>query len=320
MSELIETDRGKGTFVSIGNGTQDFSRLLEEVKCIAERLPQPVAVQHGWTHFKADGIECFDFVGEEEFLARLKACAVFITHGGAGSVFSAIRFGKKAVVVPRRREHNEIVDNHQLAFTEELSRQGKIIPVEKIALLEAAVGIALKSPFLEEKIQSGVDPLAVIGSAVHQYARTNNDTICLVTPSGGHLTEIRMLGEIYRSRPHYYIMNTPIVEPEDMNGRTILVSFSIRDIKFFINMWEAFKILRRIKPKVILTTGGGFSVAFAAVGKILKVPTVYIETAAKVHTPTVTGRIMYHLADRFFYQWRQVEPHFPRGEYVGLLL
>jgi hypothetical protein len=29
---------------------------------------------------------------------------------------------------------------------------------------------------------------------------------------------------------------------------------------------------------------------------------------------------MYRLAERFFYQWPYLEPFFPKGEYVGLIL
>lgn len=309
-----------GTFVSIGNGTQDFSRLLDEVRRIAAELPQPVVVQHGRTPFESDALPHFAFTDEAGFLDHLSNCSLFITHGGGGSVFSAIKLGKKPVVVPRLKSFDEIVDDHQVAFAKELHRQGMIVPVYDVANLKAAVDAAMENPQLPRRQTEAVDAIKMIAEAVSEFARLDSDPICLVTPSGGHLTEIRALKAVYKDHPHRFVINTAIVEPEDMRGKTHYITLSERDWKLILNIFEAFKILRRQKPKVILTTGGAFSVAFTLIGKLLGIPTVYIETVAKVTIPTVTGRFMYHLADRFFYQWPYLEKFFPKGRYIGLIL
>ncbi len=308
------------TFVSIGNGTQDFSRLLHEVVRIADQLPQPVVVQHGRTPFESDVTTHFEFADEASFLEKLAACTVFITHGGGGSVFSAIKLGKKPIVVPRRLVHDEIVDDHQLAFTEELTRLGKIIPVYDVAHLKEAVAALLADPALPDGVNDTAHAHACVRDAVAQFVHGSSSRIALVTPSGGHLTEIRELAAAYSAYSHFFVINVPIIEPDDMKGRTIVISLSQRDWKFFLNIWEAFQILRRERPRVILTTGGGFSVAFALVGKLLRIPTIYVETVAKVNVPTATGRVMYWIADRFFYQWPYLKRYFPKGEYIGLVL
>jgi beta-1,4-N-acetylglucosaminyltransferase len=308
------------TFVSIGNGTQSFIRLLDEIKRIAHRLPQPIVVQHGRTSFEADGIETFDFADEARFLELLAGCTVFITHGGGGSVFSALKFGKKPIVVPRRVGFDEIVDDHQMAFTKELARLGKIIPVYDITSLEQSITALLADPSLPDGGSDKTSAHVRVSEAVAEFAPLGTAKVCLVTPSGGHLTEIRELNSAYCNHPHFFVINVPIVESDDMKGRTFVISLSQRDLKFFVNLWEAFKILRSERPEVILTTGGGFSVAFALVGKLLGIPTIYVETVAKVNVPTATGKVMYWIADRFFYQWPYLERFFPKGEYIGLVL
>lgn len=309
-----------GTFVSIGNGTQPFTRLLDEIKRIHKDLPQPVVVQHGRTPFESDCIEHFDFTDEAGFVDRLERCELFITHGGGGSVFSAIKLSKKPVVVPRLKAFDEIVDDHQIAFARELERQDLIVPAYDIADLSAACARASKSPRLPPRDSSSTEAVRQIGAAVAALAPDRADPICLVTPSGGHLTEVRALKAAYEDHPHHFVINVDIVEPEDMRGRTTVITVSQRDLKFFVNLYEAWQILRAQKPKVILTTGGGFSVAFTLVGKLLGIPTIYIETVAKVNIPTVTGRFMYPLADRFFYQWPYLKEFFPKGQYIGLIL
>lgn len=308
-----------GTFVSIGNGTQSFARLLDEIKAVADRLPQPVIVQHGRTPFESQAIEHFAFTDEDGFKRRLRDCDLFITHGGGGSVFAAIREAKRPVVVPRRKAFDEIVDDHQLAFTAELARQGNIEPVFDVGDLLAAVSRALANPLPASDDGQGAQAVAIIERCVHELS-SDDSPILLVTPSGGHLSEMRSLAAVYEHRPHHFVINTPVVQTREMKGRTSIISLSQRDLKFFVNMWEAFQIMRREKPGVMLTTGGGFSVAFALIAKVFRIPVVYVETVAKVDVPTVTGRFMYYLADRFFYQWRQLERFFPKGRFIGLVL
>jgi beta-1,4-N-acetylglucosaminyltransferase len=307
------------TFVTTGNGVQSFSRLLDEIKRIAPQLPQPVIVQHGKTVFSADGIQSFDLVDLLTFQKLLNDCKVLITHGGAGSVFGALKIGKKPVVVPRMKKFDEIIDDHQITFAEELQRQGKVVAVHDVSQLLAAVQDVQANPTIPDRAKEYVDPLLMIGETLKKYAPKTMDKICLVTPPGGHLDEIRFLSSLFKDHPHFYILNTSIIEPVEMQGRVHVISFSHRDWRFLINIKEAFNILCKEKPKVILTSGGGFSVAFALAGKVLGIPTVYIETCAKVNVPTMTGRAMRHLTRDFFYQWPQVAKYFPKGKYVGLL-
>jgi UDP-N-acetylglucosamine transferase subunit ALG13 len=309
-----------GTFVTIGSAGQHFTRLLDEVVRIAPSLPQPVVIQHGRTPFSHPTIEHFAFVDEAGFLARLRECQLLITHAGGGSVLSAIRLGKTPVVVPRLSRFGEHVDDHQVALAREFAGQEDAVAVHDIGMLLAATQDALARPARAPETEGNQVALEVLTRAVADFAPTAEDCIGLITPAGGHLTEIRALASVYRDHPHFFVVHVPLVEPEDMRGRTVVITRSERDWKFLVNLWEAFAILRQRRPKVLLTTGGGFSVAFTLAGKFFRIPTVYIETVGKVTVPTVTGRFMYRLADRFFYQWPNLASHFPRGEYIGLIL
>ncbi len=132
------------TFVSVGNATQPFPRLLDAVAAIAARLPQPVIIQYGAAKgFIAPLCECVDYLGMEAFECYVVAAKVLILHAGAGSVINAIRAGKVPVVVPRLSLHHEHVDDHQLEFALELERAGKIVVCQHTQHLAAAVTTAL---------------------------------------------------------------------------------------------------------------------------------------------------------------------------------
>lgn len=145
--------------------------------------------------------------------------------------------------------------------------------------------------------------------------------VCIVSSCGGHLTEVRQLQPAYEAFEHFYVLNDRIILPRDMEGRTYFIAHSERDWRFFVNLWEAWRILRRERPQVILSTGAGPVVPFAIVGRLFfGTRVIFVETMTRVRAPSLTGRIMYRLADHFYYQWESLRSYFPRGEYCGLLL
>ena len=144
--------------------------------------------------------------------------------------------------------------------------------------------------------------------------------IGIISSCGGHLTEVRSLQSIYSKFNHFYVLNDIIKLPADMQQNTYFIRHSERDLLFFVNLYEAWKILRKERPTVLLSTGAGPIVPFALVGKLLGIPSIFVESAAQLTTPSLSGRIMYHLADRFFYQWKSLQEVYPDGVYGGLLL
>lgn len=144
--------------------------------------------------------------------------------------------------------------------------------------------------------------------------------VCVVSSCGGHLTEVRALRPVYERYEHFYVLNDRLLLPEDMEGKTHFIRHSERDWQSLVNLWEAWRILRKERPDLILSTGAGPAVPFVLLGKMLRIPSVFIETFTRVTAPSLTGRIMYRLADRFFYQWKPLERFFPKGVYGGPLV
>jgi UDP-N-acetylglucosamine:LPS N-acetylglucosamine transferase len=129
------------------------------------------------------------------------------------------------------------------------------------------------------------------------------------------------LRDVYGVHEHFYVLNDKALLPPDMEGRTYFITHSERDWKFLLNLWQALKILWRERPGVILSTGAGPAVALALIGKLFfRTKVVFIETITRVHAPSLSGRIMYRLADEFFYQWEDLSRWFPKGHYLGRLI
>ncbi len=132
------------TFVTVGNPTQAFRRLLDAVVEVRADLPAPITVQHGSTPFSADGCMARDYVGREEFGDLLVSSSIFIAHAGAGCLLEAIRAGKLPIVMARLRRYQEHIDDHQLQLSAALEDEGRVIVVSNAAELRAAIPLALR--------------------------------------------------------------------------------------------------------------------------------------------------------------------------------
>lgn len=152
------------TFVSVGNATQPFTRMLEAVCEIAGQLPQPVFVQYGAARFFAcsacTGVEFLDM---EEFAWRVRDAELLILHAGAGSVIHAVRAGKVPVVIPRRPIYGELVDDHQMEFARELEKVGKVFVAHDAATLINAVELATqRQNSLADKVLSDSPLVSIV--------------------------------------------------------------------------------------------------------------------------------------------------------------
>jgi beta-1,4-N-acetylglucosaminyltransferase len=143
--------------------------------------------------------------------------------------------------------------------------------------------------------------------------------ICLACSVGGHLQEILQLKPVYGEHPHFYVLNDRISLPEALEGRTYFIRHSERDLGFFCNLWEALKIFRRERPTHLISTGASLAVPLALVARVMGIRVMFIETFAAITRPTLTGRLLYWIANRFVYQWPGLQDHYPSAQYAGTI-
>jgi UDP-N-acetylglucosamine:LPS N-acetylglucosamine transferase len=144
--------------------------------------------------------------------------------------------------------------------------------------------------------------------------------IVVVSSCGGHLSEAQTLIPVYSRYRYCYVLNDRIKPSGDIVGRLFYISHSERDLLFFANILESFLLLSRMKPRVVISTGAGPAVPFSLVAKLaFGSSIIFIESLTRVNKPSLTGRLMYYIADHFFYQWPQLASFFPGGKYITLI-
>lgn len=121
-------------FVTVGTHEQGMERLLIELDRLIECdiIKDEVFAQTGYSEYKPQNYKYKCLLGYDEMSEMMEKSNIIITHGGPGSIFQAIQFGKIPIVVPRNPKYNEHVDNHQILFTKRLELESKIIGVYNI--------------------------------------------------------------------------------------------------------------------------------------------------------------------------------------------
>lgn len=144
--------------------------------------------------------------------------------------------------------------------------------------------------------------------------------ICLVGSSGGHLTHLYLLKPIWENYNRFWVT----FDKED--ARSILKEEKFykcyfptnRNIKNLIkNTFLAFKILKNEKPDIIISTGAAVAVPFFYLGKLFGAKTIYIEVFDRYDKPTLTGKLVYPITDKFIVQWESMKKVYPKSINLG---
>ena len=116
-------------FVILGTQDKEFPRLLEAIDKEIENgvITDKVVVQAGQTKYSSPNMEIFDLLPAPEFEKYIDKADLIITHGGAGSILSAIKKGKKVIAAPRLAKYKEHHNDHQKQIIGEFASLGYIL-------------------------------------------------------------------------------------------------------------------------------------------------------------------------------------------------
>lgn len=116
-------------FVTLGTQDKEFTRLLEAIDREIEKgnIKERVVVQAGYTKYESKNMEIFDLISTDEFNKYIKSADLIITHGGAGSILTAIKNNKKVIAAARLYKYKEHTNDHQKQIVKEFADEGYIL-------------------------------------------------------------------------------------------------------------------------------------------------------------------------------------------------
>ncbi len=144
--------------------------------------------------------------------------------------------------------------------------------------------------------------------------------VCLVGSSGGHLTHLYMLKPFWQDKQRFWVTFDKEDARSLLEGETMYPCYfpTNRSLKaLLINTRLAWKVLRREKPDLILSSGAAVAVPFFYLGKLFGAKVVYLEVFDRIDKPTMTGKLVYPIADAFIVQWEEMKQVYPKAVNFG---
>jgi len=145
--------------------------------------------------------------------------------------------------------------------------------------------------------------------------------VIFISSMGGHLTELLRLEKVmkkYRSflitEKTEYTKNIECKHIKKIYYLTYGTRFHLSYIyKFPYNCLKSLFLFIKIRPNVIITTGAHTCVPMCYIAKLFRKKVIYIETMANIDTKTLTGKLIYPIADVFVVQWESMLKLYPKA-------
>ena len=147
--------------------------------------------------------------------------------------------------------------------------------------------------------------------------------LLLVCSTGGHLLQLLALREAWEPFSHVWVTfdkgdSRSLLAAEDVIHAHSPTNRHIPNL--LRNIVLAFRVVRRRRPRAVLTTGAGVAVPFAWIGRLFGARVVYVESVTRIEEPSLSCRLIRPVASRIYVQWPELLAKLPRADYCGSVL
>lgn len=150
------------------------------------------------------------------------------------------------------------------------------------------------------------------------------EKVLFISSTGGHLSELLQLKPLFEKYDYHLITEkTKSTLKLGEKYKVDYLVFGTKDhpisycFKFLYNVIKSVVLFIKIRPAVIVTTGTHTAVPMCYLGKLFGKKIVFIETFANRKTRTLSGRMVYPIADLFIVQWEEMLQHYPKAVFGG---
>ena len=146
--------------------------------------------------------------------------------------------------------------------------------------------------------------------------------ICFIASSGGHFEQLMMLKPLMKKYDSLIVTEKTNYSVSNSEFNTYYLHQVNRREKSFIfrmigNSLKTLKILISERPDAVISTGALATIPMCLFGKIFGKKIIFIESFAKVNSQTLTGKLVYRFADRFYVQWEDMKQFYPNAICLG---
>jgi len=147
--------------------------------------------------------------------------------------------------------------------------------------------------------------------------------ICLVCSSGGHFFELHSLKKFWSQHEHFWVTflkedTRYLLQKEKVYWAYQPTNRNVKNL--FKNFFLAWRILRREKPDIVISTGAGVGVPFLYLARFFKKKTIYIESMTRINELSLSGKLVYVIANHFFVQWPELSNKYKKARFKGQVI
>ena len=147
--------------------------------------------------------------------------------------------------------------------------------------------------------------------------------LLLVSSTGGHLLQLVALRDAFEGFERVWVSFEGGDTRALLAGERVIHAFAPtnRNVPNLLrNLLLAVRVIRRVRPVAIVSTGAGVAVPFAWAGRLFGVPFVYVESVTRIESPSLTYRLLAPVATRVYVQWPELQGALPRSRFCGNVL
>ena len=142
----------------------------------------------------------------------------------------------------------------------------------------------------------------------------------LVGSSGGHLTHLYMLKPYWQKKDRFWVTFDKEDARSLLEGERVYPCYypTNRNLKNLLkNTVVAWKVLRKEKPDLLISSGAAVAVPFFYLAKLMGKKLIYVEVYDRIDKPTLTGRLVYPIVDCFIVQWEEQKQVYKKAVNLG---
>ena len=146
--------------------------------------------------------------------------------------------------------------------------------------------------------------------------------LCFAASSGGHFEQISMLKPLMEKYDSFVVTEKTAYKAV-IKGQKMYYMHQVNRREKLMPLWMIVNTMRSIrimvseKPDVVITTGVLAMIPLCLLTKLFHKKLIYIESFAKVSSPTQTGKLLYKYADQFYVQWESMKKFYPNAIFLG---
>ncbi|MBP3707062.1 MAG: polysaccharide biosynthesis protein [Clostridia bacterium] len=150
--------------------------------------------------------------------------------------------------------------------------------------------------------------------------------VIFISSTGGHLNELLQLKSLFSKYDSYIITEKDKTNEnlkKEYGSKLYFLPYGTRSklftyiFKYLYLCLKTIVLFIKIRPKYIVSTGTHTAVPMCYLGKLFGCKIIFIETFANSKSKTLSGRMVYPIANLFIVQWKEMLKLYPKAVYGG---